>query len=519
MRRLATRPLIALALCTSLAACALGTASRSAPTSTRGSVAAATETAPSGAKDREVYDDSAEAPLDAKTPPGADPAASPPAPMADKGDLAAPADAPAKPATRAPAEPSTTAFATGAGKKSASMPAGRLGDVAGAAMGRSTEGRALAGLAVEEKEAPTSEPSRRAPVVHERSGLQGGSRDDVGQRADYLKYLRTMGHVPAHRTDVASRVLVRAHDDLEQGLPNARVHVEHRGRRVASLTTYADGRTQFFPRALGLAAGDTVDLVLESQGGSRRRSVTLTEGDQDVGVIVPVLAQRKAPVVDVMFVLDTTGSMGDEIARIQLTLLDVAARIHRLEPSSTVRYGLTLYRDHGDAYVTQVRDFTTDVPAFLRMLEAVEADGGGDTPEALDEGLGAALTAQWTPVTVPNAVRVAILVADAPPHVDGGQRQGPDYVTHMRAAAERGIKVFPVGASGLDDQGEYVFRQLAHHTMARFVFITYGGGTSHHVGQFANNNLDDLVVGLVADEMADVLGRSRSSVRALAMAR
>jgi Mg-chelatase subunit ChlD len=365
---------------------------------------------------------------------------------------------------------------------------------------------------------PMSKPVVVAEPVQARSGLQGGSKDDVGQRQDYLRYTHDMAHVDAHPMDISQRVMITARDDMEQTLPNAQVTVKSGTRTVYEGTTYANGRNQFFPRAMGLTGQETVQVTLTSQGHSETRELQLTGKDQDFSVVVPALAQRKHPVVDVMFVLDTTGSMGDEIARIQLTLLDVAARIQKLEPSATVRYGLTLYRDRGDAYVTQVKDFTTNVQAFLAELQAVEADGGGDTPESLNEALHVAInSARWTPATTPNAVRMAILVADAPPHLD--YEQDHDYAKEMKVAQARGIKVFPVAASGLDDQGEFIFRQLAHHTMGRFVFITYGGGTSHHVGQFANNNLDDLVVGLVADEMADLTGRPRAQVRALAMAR
>ncbi|MEW5851870.1 MAG: vWA domain-containing protein [Myxococcota bacterium] len=363
---------------------------------------------------------------------------------------------------------------------------------------------------------PRTVPAPEMP--RQRSGLQGGSRDDVTQRADYLRYLQGYSGGDVHKVDISQRVMVNVLDELETGLPNAHVSLMHHGRRVQHATSYANGRAQLFPRAAGLRGGEEVEIVVEAQGRTHRRSVTLGGADQQVSLVMPVAAQRKAPVVDLMFVIDTTGSMGDEISRIQLTLLDVAARIQRLEPGATIRYGLTLYRDRGDAYVTQVRDFTTNVQAFLADLQQAEADGGGDTPEALNEGLHAALTgARWTAEDTPNALRVVLLVADAPPHLD--YEQDYDYAKEMRGAAERGIKIFPIAASGLDDQGEYIFRQMAHHTQGRFVFITYGGGTGHHVGQFANNNLDDLVVGLVADEMADLMGRPRGAVRALAMAR
>ena len=87
------------------------------------------------------------------------------------------------------------------------------------------------------------------------------------------------------------------------------------------------------------------------------------------------------------------------------------------------------------------------------------------------------------------------------------------------AAATRpcgaGIKIFPIGASGLDDQGEYIFRQFAEVTQGQFVFLTYANGvsgapglaTDKHVSDFTVDQLDSLVVNLVAGEIANQTGQ------------
>jgi hypothetical protein len=101
------------------------------------------------------------------------------------------------------------------------------------------------------------------------------------------------------------------------------------------------------------------------------------------------------------------------------------------------------------------------------------------------------------------------LIADAPPHLD--YPQDYDYAVEMEDAARRGIKIFPVASSELDDQGEYVFRQLAQYTQGRFIFLTYAGPTNsgapgetttHHVDDYSVENLDDLLVRLVTEELA-----------------
>ena len=140
------------------------------------------------------------------------------------------------------------------------------------------------------------------------------------------------------------------------------------------------------------------------------------------------------------------------------------------------------------------------------VLGRVEAAGGGDMPEALNEALHETVHAlRWRA----DAARLVVLVADAPPHLDYA---GPQYDRDMQAALAKGIKLFAVGASGLDPVGEYIYRQMAQYTAGRFVFLTYqdaadpgsgpGTQTTHDVGTYSVQTLDRLIVRLVGDEVA-----------------
>ena len=175
----------------------------------------------------------------------------------------------------------------------------------------------------------------------------------------------------------------------------------------------------------------------------------------------------------------------------------------RISGLADLEFGMTLYRDRGDDYVTQTTDFTPSVEDFRAKLADVLADGGGDGPEDLNAALAEALEKpSWRDETL----KLVFLIADAPPHLD--YQDEPQYTASVSAAAKRGIKIEPIASSGLDDQGEYVFRQLAQLTMGRFTFLTYGadGGspgdnTRNHVSEYAVLSLDDLVVRLVQDEL------------------
>ena len=223
-------------------------------------------------------------------------------------------------------------------------------------------------------------------------------------------------------------------------------------------------------------------------------------------------ASGETVALDVLFLLDATGSMADEIHQLKITIDEVAQRIHQLPGDVDVRLGMTLYRDEGDEFLTSTFDLTPDIQAFAAALSAVVADGGDDYPEALDEALADALSRpSWR--SAAETVQLVFLVADAPPQV---LRQVPvPYTDSMRDAAGRGIKIFPVSSSGTDDQAEFVFRQLAQFTGARYVFLTYGAGgratgsaTDIDQRDYEELSLDDLIVRLVAEELEALHGSS-----------
>lgn len=214
--------------------------------------------------------------------------------------------------------------------------------------------------------------------------------------------------------------------------------------------------------------------------------------------------------VDVLFLLDTTGSMSDEIDRLKATIRSVSERLDELPSRPDLRIAMTVYRDEGDAYLTRTFDFTGDVGSFQGALAAVQAGGGGDEPEAVDEALADALA---KPAWRPDALGLVFLVADAGPHID---RQVPvPYTDSIRTAVAGGIKIFPVASSNSGDTAEFAFRQLAEATGARFVFLSYGAagaalgrGTNIDSTDYEELALDDLVVRLIAEELAARIGSS-----------
>ena len=345
-------------------------------------------------------------------------------------------------------------------------------------------------------------------VAHEselqQTRLTGGSIDDNERFEDYLAYRADFFQlgVPVRDIDPSGRIVVTVTG--QGGLPAAGAEVlVTAGQRGVGLTTTADGTVRFHPEAYELGDGPfTVSAGGASADAARGESVALETS-------LPT-ASGETVALDVLFLLDSTGSMDDEIYQLKITIDEVARRIHRLPVDVDVRLGMTLYRDEGDVFLTRTFDLTPDAEAFAQALAEVVANDGGDYPEALDEALADALSKpSWRSPS--ETVQLIFLVADAPPQV---LRQVPvPYTDSMRNAAGRGIKIFPVSSSGTDDQAEFVFRQLAQFTGARYVFLTYGAegratGSATDIDQrdYEELSLDDLIVRLVAEELADLHG-------------
>ena len=330
--------------------------------------------------------------------------------------------------------------------------------------------------------------------------LTGGAINDNERFTDYLAYRTSIlsKGIPIRDLDPTGRIVVRV-TGLD-GLPAAGVEVRITGGGVeAGLRTTADGTVRFHPEAY--AAGDGPFTITAGGISAEARR----DGSVRLETELPTVVEGEVA-LDILFLLDATGSMADEIDQLKSTIGEVAQRIGEQLAAVDMQFGMTLYRDIGDTFVTANFNFTSDVDRFARALEVVIADGGGDYAEALDEALADALgRPTWR--SAGQAVQLIFLIADAPPQI--GRLVPTPYTDSMLDAAARGIKIFPVSSSGTDDQAEFVFRQLAQFTGARYVFLTYGAGgratgAATDVGErdYEELSLNDLIVRLVTEEIA-----------------
>ena len=199
--------------------------------------------------------------------------------------------------------------------------------------------------------------------------------------------------------------------------------------------------------------------------------------------------------IDLMFAVDATGSMMDELDYLQSELTDVIARI---EPTATVRLGTVFYRDEGDAYVVRAFPFTSNIPSMIENIQAQSADGGGDWPEAVHTALEEAIVnQQWSESAT---ARLLFLLLDAPPH--DNQDVKSDMQRLIRKASRQGVRIIPISASGIDKPTEFLLRAMSILTQGTYVFVTdhSGIGNDHlepTVGEYDVELLNDLLVRLI----------------------
>jgi len=165
-------------------------------------------------------------------------------------------------------------------------------------------------------------------------------------------------------------------------------------------------------------------------------SVVATTPLHTTQLIDPVHVAK--PKIDVVFVLDTTGSMSGLIAAAKEKIWSIATSMASAQPVPQIRIGLVAYRDRGDAYVTRVVDLSSDLDTMYATLMQFAADGGGDGPESVNQALHDAVNGMaWS--QDPNSYKVVFLVGDAAPHMD--YQDDVKYPQTLALAAAKGIIV------------------------------------------------------------------------------
>lgn len=354
---------------------------------------------------------------------------------------------------------------------------------------------------------------RRPPSARQPSGgVKAGEWNDNANFQEFIRYLTKQRKLGYERADLSQRRFVVVQDSAGKPVPNCEVQIGF-PRPQLKLRTGADGRALFFPRAEGFSGGR---VSVTAQCGEHAASIPASLRGRDGVIKLTLAAPRALPAVrtvDIAFILDTTGSMSEEINALKETIREVSKVIE--SAGVHMRVGLVEYRDRSDPFVARIHAMTTDVEAFRTRVASLTAHGGGDIPEDVNQGLKAAFDGlSWSPTSL---ARVAFLIGDAPPKMGYG---GPSYLDSAKKANREGIRVYTVAASGQDTLGQVVWRQIAQYTGGTNMFVLRGGAGPASTGggkptsscggtqeSFTSGNLARLISDRVKGEL-DALERN-----------
>lgn len=211
-----------------------------------------------------------------------------------------------------------------------------------------------------------------------------------------------------------------------------------------------------------------------------------------------IVAPAPEGTADIAFIVDATGSMIDEIDFLKSDLVSILNVVSNDHDNVALRTGMVFYRDEGDDYVTKTFDFVGDFAKAVDYVRQQHANGGGDTPEAVDKALESALSElSWSQSA---RARLAFMILDAPAHKEASVIQS--LQGSIAAFAAKGIRIIPIFCSSDEKSCELMSRQFAILTGGTYVYLTNDSGVGNgHVeastGDTEVEKLNDLVIRLI----------------------
>lgn len=303
--------------------------------------------------------------------------------------------------------------------------------------------------------------------------LTGG---EIGDLRNWDNWLRTMNE-PALRPWMLipkNRVGVYVQNEEKAPLSNVTVQLLTGEKVIYSAKTDVYGYAYLFYQYKYVGQGETPDsiAVIASDGTKTSYSMQELNSRNELEVVIP--GQNKEITLDLMFVVDTTGSMGDELEFLKVELQDVIERSAE-EIGAPIRTSVNFYRDNGDEYIVKYYDFRESAKEVAELVAEQYASGGGDEPEAVHTALSNAVREhRWNE----DAVKLLFMILDAPPHEES--EVAKELVEVIEQAAEMGIRVIPIAASGAGENTQQLLRTYAVMTGGTFLFLDNNSGYGGH---------------------------------------
>ena len=238
---------------------------------------------------------------------------------------------------------------------------------------------------------------------------------------------------------------------------------------------YADDTAR--QRAAGAAELDQAEAELRlTQAGlaaaSEARQTAAEQARAAAGKVSPPAPRRGDFIIDdldLVFVMDTTGSMGEELRDIQVNLIGIIRVLHRLAP--TLNVGFVAFKDHGDEYFTRTFALTPmrggNIRRVQEFVEALRAGGGGDRPEPVTAAMKEGLEMAWRA----DAEARVIVIGDAPSHRQDWQEAFDLAGVFSAGSGKTGKdrRVSAIFTGDMNGQGAVFFERLAQAGRGDFV--------------------------------------------------
>ncbi len=291
--------------------------------------------------------------------------------------------------------------------------------------------------------------------------------NDLSKNTDYNKYQKHWSFFPQNR------YAVQISGAQKQAVSDATVYLlDKDGQTIWQTKTDNQGRAELWT---GIFGGSEQVERLKIESGDYQMTTRNIRLFTEAGInhyTIPVACEQ-TPILDLMFAVDATGSMSDEIEFLKAELSDVLQRVAEENPDLSIRTSAVFYRDrdHDPAIQVEVSPFSDNSSEILKFISTQKAVGGNSTPEAVDLGLEAALQQTWSPRAVS---RILFLILDAPPHHNDASNAS--IQKSIQQAAEQGIKIIPVSASGIDKSTEFLMKYFSIITNSTYTFLTDHSG-------------------------------------------
>lgn len=316
------------------------------------------------------------------------------------------------------------------------------------------------------------------------------SNSEFSEMSDYWKYY------------LKDRISVNIKYDSENVVDVPVSLINSQNEIIWSSRTNNKGNAELWPSLKNKNQSDNQNLKIKI--GNQVFKNILTYSDKKVNrlVLKNYSEENTEKKIDIAFMVDATGSMGDELEYLKEELTDVISKVRRKNQGVTVNMGSVFYRDKGEDYVTKVSDFSTDIDDTVDFIKEQSAEAGGDFPEAVETALDKSINdLEWSE----NATsRILFLVLDAPPHYD--DQIISEIHDLIATASKKGIKIIPITASGIDKETEFLMRYMAIATNGTYVFITNDSGIGNNhleasVGDYQVEYLNKLMERLINESL------------------